>query len=173
MVYINYQSYLSWSIIYWFKYCYYRVFIWKYYNLQRRGFYYSIENLTLRHIYQWSLALCAFESMNKNKYVKVKMINLREHMGTPPFFVGSVLLIFLAFCVVSFALFVVVLCDSCVPNAASVSGLQPTRHLKHEEGHNCPLAWWRMWDAQINNLLMVDNGCLERFKDPIPFSRCL
>ena len=95
LVYINYQSYLSWSIIYWFKYCYYRVFIWKYFNLQRRGFYYSIENLTLRHIYQWSLALCAFESMNKNKYVKVKMINLREHMGTPPFFVGSVLLIFL------------------------------------------------------------------------------
>ena len=91
----------------------------------------------------------------------------------PRFFVGSVLLIFLAFWFVSFALFVVVLCDSCVPNAASISGLQPARHLKHEEGHNCPLAWWRMWDAQINNLLMVDNGCLERFNDPIPFSRCL
>jgi hypothetical protein len=55
-------------------------------------------------------------------------------------FVGSVLVIFLAFCFVSFALLVVVLCDSCVPNAARVSGLQPTRHLKHEEGHNCPLA---------------------------------
>jgi hypothetical protein len=24
--------------------------------------------------------------MNKNKYVKVKIINLREHMGTPPVF---------------------------------------------------------------------------------------
>jgi hypothetical protein len=56
------------------------------FNLKRRGFYYSIENLTLRHIYQWRLALCAFESMNKNKYVKVKIINLREHMGTPPVF---------------------------------------------------------------------------------------
>ena len=49
-------------------------------------------------------------------------------------------IIFLAFCFVPFALLVVVLCDSCVPNAASVSGLQPTRHLKNEEVHNCPLA---------------------------------
>jgi hypothetical protein len=43
-------------------------------------------------------------------------------MGSFPFFVGSVLLIFVAFCFVFFALFVVVLCDYCVPNVASVSG---------------------------------------------------
>jgi hypothetical protein len=63
--------------------------------------------------------------MNKNKYVyvKVEIINLREHMGSFPFSVGSVLLIFVAFCFVFFALFVVVLCAYCVPYVASVSGL--------------------------------------------------
>ena len=73
----------------------------------------------------WSLALCAFKNINTNKYVyvKVKIINLREIMGSSPFCCGSVLLIFITFCFVFFALFVVVLCDYCVPSDASVPGL--------------------------------------------------
>ena len=63
--------------------------------------------------------------MNKNKYVyiKVKIINLREHMCSSPFFFGSVWLIFVAFCFVLFALFVVARCAYVVSNVASVPGL--------------------------------------------------
>jgi hypothetical protein len=61
--------------------------------------------------------------MNKNKYVYVKgkTIDLREHMGSPPFFCGVCIAHFCSFLFfLFFALFVVVLCDYCVPTVASV-----------------------------------------------------
>ena len=69
--------------------------------------------------------MCAFKNMNKIKYVyvKVKIINLREHMGSPPFFCGVCIAHFVAFYFVFFALFVVVLCAYVVSNIASVPGL--------------------------------------------------
>jgi hypothetical protein len=141
--------------------------------------------------------------MNTNKYlyVKVKIINLREHNGSSPFFVGSVLLIFVAFCFVFFALFVVVLCDYCVHNVASVSGLSifdspfvfPNAmhwfsvHLSSiivvcrklecfnllQPTRHDVYGTWSMWDAQKKILLMVADECMARLKDPIHFSKCL
>ena len=39
-----------------------------------------------------------------------KLLNLCEHLGSPPYLVGSVLLIFLVFCVVVFFLVVFIMC---------------------------------------------------------------
>ena len=55
-------------------------------------------------------------------YRKQELLTLREQLGSPPVFDGSVLLIFLAFCVVLF-FFVGLNHVPCVPNVASFSGL--------------------------------------------------
>ena len=55
-------------------------------------------------------------------YKRQELLTLRGHLGSLPLFEGSVLLIFSEFCVVFFALFVIVPCLF-YPNVASFSGL--------------------------------------------------
>ena len=105
-------------------------------------------------------------------------------VGSFPFFLWVCIAHFCSFLFCVFSLFVVILCDYCVPNVASISGLsiliapsvfpnamhwfsvhlssitvecrklecfnllQPTRHLSNEEGDNCPLAWWSIWNVK-------------------------
>ena len=63
----------------------------------------SRESLSLPlHVVPWRVS-----------YKKQELLTLREHLGLPPGFGGSVLFIFLVFCIDVFVLFVSVLCLVC------------------------------------------------------------
>ena len=55
-------------------------------------------------------------------YKRQELLTNCEHLSSPLFLVGFVLLIFLVFCVV-FLCFICLRCVSCLPNVASISGL--------------------------------------------------
>jgi len=71
--------------------------------------------------YQQKQKRMQFKVTRRVSYKKQELLTFHEHLGSPPFLVGSVLLIFLASDIVIFALLVFVL--FCVSHVASFTGL--------------------------------------------------